>query len=219
MWFLLSSLLFANGDEKNSDAHAHIVVEDNRFEEIYFEEPRVICEGPCSFEQDTSTVFVEANRKHRTWLKSGKVVGIYNDETIKFAYEDCNFKLNPHGCANENGLWVMRTTINVSPARASINIMLFDENSAMIGQGTFVRFKRTKIIERKKITQQQTPGAPGAISQCNKTDGSCATIPMQRNPQVSTQTEDLEPVIIDLPPVLSARDIAQAMIYVYDSVR
>ena len=218
MWLLLSNLLFANnaGPEEPT---ASITVTDSRYEEIYFEEPRVICTVPCSFEQDTSQIFVEANQKHKTWLKVGKVTGIYNDETIKYAYDDCNFKQNPHGCANENGLWVMRTTISVDEGRASINVMLFDENAAMIGQGTFTRFKRTKIIERKKVTQQQMPGTPGAISQCNKADGSCATIPFQGRGQTATQTEDLEPVVIDIPPTLSARDIGQTMIYVYDSVR
>jgi hypothetical protein len=218
MWLLINNLLFAN-DAGPTEAQAHIMVEDSRYEEIYFEEPRVMCEVPCSFEQDTSSIFVEANRKHKTWLKSGKVTGVYNDETIKYAYDDCNFKLNPHGCANENGVWVMRTTISVTADRASINIMLFDENAAMIGQGTFTRFKKTRVIERKKVTQQQIPGAAGSISQCNKADGSCATIPFQGNGRASTQTEDLEPVVIDIPPTLTARDIGQTMIYVYDSVR
>ena len=214
MLVLLFSL-FTHAEEPS----ASIVVSDSRYEEIYFEDPRVLCDVPCSFEQDTSTVFVEANRKHRTWLKTGKVTGIYNDETIKYAYDDCNFKINPHGCANENGLWVMRTTINVTAEKASINVMLFDENAAMIGQGTFIRYKRTKIIERKKVTQQQVPGMPGSLSQCNKANGSCATIPFQGRGQTATQTEDLEPVVIDIPPTLSARDIGQTMIYVYDSVR
>ena len=31
--------------------------------------------------------------------------------------------------------------------------------------------------------------------------------------------EDLEPVVIDIPPTITARDIGQTMIYVYDSVR
>ncbi len=214
MLILLFSL-FTHAEEPR----ASITVTDSRYEEIYFEEPRVKCSVPCSFEQDTSQIFVEANAKHRTWLKAGKVTGIYNDETIKYAYDDCNFKQDPHGCANKNGLWVMRTTISVDEGRASINVMLFDESAAMIGQGTFTRFKKTRIVERKKVTQQRVPGSPGSIEQCNKADGSCATIPFQENGQTATQTEDLKPIVIDLPPTLSARDIGQTMIYVYDSVR
>ena len=46
-----------------------IVVSDSKYEEIYMEEPRVICTTPCSFEQDTSIIFVEANRQHKAWFK------------------------------------------------------------------------------------------------------------------------------------------------------
>jgi hypothetical protein len=214
MLVLLFSL-FTHAEEPT----ASITVTDSRYEEIYFEEPRVMCSAPCSFEQDTSIIFVEANRHHKAWLKTGKVMGVYNDETIKYAYEDCNFKQNPHGCANENGIWVMRTTISIDAGRASINIMLFDDTATMIGQGTYSKFKKTRIIERKKVTQQQVPGVPGSISNCNKADGSCATIPFQGSGQTVNQSEDLEPIVIDIPPTLTARDIGQTMIMVYDSVR
>jgi hypothetical protein len=214
MLILLFSLL-----SQAQEPTVSITVTDSRYEEIYFEKPRVICSVPCSFEQDTSSIFVEANSKHRSWLKTGKVIGVYNDETIKYAYADCNFKLNPHGCANENGIWVMRTTISVDEGRASINIMLFDENAAMIGQGTLTRFKKAKTVERKKVTQQQIPATPGVMSQCDKANGPCVTIPFQGTGRTVSQSEDLEPIAISIPPTLSARDIGQTMIYVYDSVR
>ena len=198
---------------------ASITVTDSRYEEIYFEEPRVICTVPCSFEQDTSSIFVEANRHHRTWYRHGKIAGIYNDDTIKYAYDDCDFKKDPHGCAFENSLWIMRTSVSVDAERASINIMIFDETAAMIGQGTFTRFKKTRIIQRQKVTQSQAPGRIGSVSKCNKTDGSCATIPFQSSGQNQSQTEDLEPIIIDIPPTLTARDIDQVMIMAYDSIR
>ena len=56
---LLLFSLFSQADVPS----ATITVTDTRYEEIYFEEPRVICDVPCSFEQDTSTIFVEANKK------------------------------------------------------------------------------------------------------------------------------------------------------------
>jgi len=213
--FLLLFGLFSSAEEPS----ASITVTDSRYEEIYFEEPRVICTVPCSFEQDTSSIFVEANRHHRTWYKYGKITGIYNDETIKYAYDDCNFKEDPHGCAFNNGLWVMKTTVSVDAERASINVMIFDDRAAMIGQGTFAKFKKTRIVQRKKVTQNQIPGQPGSISKCNKADGSCATIPLQSNGQTVSQSEDLEPIVIDIPPTLTARDIDQVMIMAYDSIR
>ncbi len=203
----------------NPEPSLTITVTDSVYEEIYYEEPRVMCSVPCSFEQDTTSIFIEANRKHLSWYKHGKISGIYNDETIGYAYEDCNFKRDPHGCASQNGLWVMRTKISVDESRASINIMIFDESASVIGSSTFTRFKKTRVIERKKVTQQQVPGTPMSISNCNQQSGNCATIPSQTNGQTVNQTEDLEPVVVDIPPTLTARDIGQAMIMAYDSIR
>ena len=79
--------------------------------------------------------------------------------------------------------------------------------------------KQQFITQQMKVTQQQVPGVPGSISNCNKADGSCATIPFQGSGQTVNQSEDLEPIVIDIPPTLTARDIGQTMIMVYDSVR
>ena len=196
-----------------------IVVNDSRYEEIYMEEPRVMCESPCAFDQDTSLIFVEANRQHRAWLKTGKISGIYNHETIHYAYADCDFKKDSLECATENGLWVMRTTITQNTERASINFVLFDDTAAVIGQSTFTKLKKRTVIKRKKVTQQRLPGSPIEARNCNEATGNCATIPLQSQGRNISQVEDLEPVIIDIIPTLSARDVGQAMIMLYDSVR
>ena len=178
-----------------------------------------MCEFPCAFDQDTSLLFVEANRQHRAWLKAGKISGIYNHETIHYAYTDCDFKEDSLKCATENGLWVMRTTITQNAERASINFVLFDDSAAVIGQSTFTKLKKQTVIKRKKVTQQRLPGSPIEARNCNEAAGNCATIPFQSQGQNISQVEDLEPVIIDIIPTLSARDVGQAMIMLYDSVR
>jgi hypothetical protein len=214
MFFLLLSL-FSKADEPS----ATITVTDTRYEEIYFEDPRVICDTPCTFDQDTSVIFIEANRKHTTWFKQGKVAAVYNQETIELSYEDCDFKKDTFKCANENGLWVLRTTVMQDEERASINLMLFDENAVMIGQSTFTRFKKTKVIQRKKVTKQQNPSRPLAVNNCNQQTGTCSTLPVQIDGQTTSQVEDLEPVVIDIPPTITSKDVGQAMIMLYDSVR
>lgn len=214
MLILLFSL-FVHAEEPA----ASITVTDSRYEEIYFEKPKVICAIPCSFEQDTSSIFVEANRHHRAWYRHGKIAGIYNDDTIKYAYGDCDFKKDPHGCAFENSLWIMKTSISMDVERASISIMIFDETAAVIGQGTLTKSKKTRVVQRQKVTQQQMPGQPMTISNCNKETNDCAVIPVQPNAQSFSQAEDLEPVVVDIPPTLTARDIDQAMIMAYDSIR
>ena len=67
---LLLSILFAAGGEPPT-----IVVSDTIDEEIYFQDPVVLCDDPCQFENDTSMIFVQANSKHRSWFKKGKKFG------------------------------------------------------------------------------------------------------------------------------------------------
>ncbi len=198
-----------------------IVVSDTVEEEIYFEEPVVLCDEPCHFENDTSAVFVQANSKHRSWLKDKKVGAVYNNETVKINYPDCNFQTNTFKCANETGMWVMRTKITIDKDIASINILLFDENGVVIGQANRVSTKKRTIVEKEKVTEQiipTTPTLPTTITNCDPKVGGCATVPMPAQPIITKETEDLEPEIIKTRPILSNRDIQQAMIFLYSSV-
>ena len=206
--------MFALGQEPGMT----ITVVDSPYEEIYMEEPRVICNPNCSWEQDTSDIFVEVNRNHRSWLKNAEISAIYNKDTIEFSGYKCNFKTESLKCANQNGLWTLRTVITQDNEKATLNFLLFDENGVVIGQSNITKFKKTRIIERKKTTQQQVPQQPMQVSNCDKQTGSCAAIPIVPNPQVASQTEDLEPIVIDIPPTITSRDLNQAVIFLYDSV-
>ena len=212
---LLLFSLFSAAEEPDMS----ITVTDSQYERIYMMKPKVICSSGCSFERDTSTIFVEANRHHRTWYRFGEIGGIYDDETIKYVYEECDFKKEPHKCAQENGVWVLRTNITIDNDRASINLMLFDENAAVIGQGNYSKFKKTKIIQREKVTRQQMPGQPMIVTNHNKEDGNYTTMPIQPQAPILNQIEGLEPIVVDIPPNLTAGDIGQAMIMLYDSIR
>jgi len=211
---LLLSILFAAGGEPPT-----IVVSDTIDEEIYFQDPVVLCDDPCQFENDTSMIFVQANSKHRSWFKKGKVRAVYNDESVKINYPDCNFKVNAFKCANETGMWVMKTNITIDDKVATISILLFDEYGVVIGQSTITSNKKKEIIEREKVVEQNIPGPLTTITNCDpKLGRQCASMPMNQAPITIKETEDLEPTIIRYQPVLSARDIQQAMIMLYDSV-
>jgi len=181
------------------------------------EDPKVMCQTPCSFNQDTSTVFLEANRKHRTWFRGGNISGVYNSETIGITY-DCDWKRNSFKCAQDHGVWVLRTTIVQNKDKASINVMLFDESAAMIGQGSISREKKVKIIEKQKTIQQQMPAQTMTATNCPDGTNTCTTIPVTQQGQTTNQIEDLEPTVIEIAPILLDRDVGQAMIHMYDSI-
>lgn len=211
---ILLGFLFAVAGEP-----PEIIVSDTVDEEIYFQKPSVICDEPCHFEQDTSIVFVEANRKHRAWLKERKIRAIYNDETVEFNYPDCDFKLNTFKCANQTGMWVMQTSIVINDKVATINLVLFDESGVVMGSASYSNSKTRTVVPKKKVTQGQVPQLPTTITNCDPRLGSCNTATVPTAPVITREEEDLDPAIVKTAPTLTHRDISQAMIYLYDSVR
>lgn len=211
---ILLSFLFAF-----AGAPPEIIVSDTVDEEIYFQKPAVICEQPCHFEQDTSIVFVEANRKHHSWLKKKKIRAIYNDQTVKFNYPDCDFRNKTFECANQYGMWVMQTSIVINDKVATINLVLFNESGIVVGSASYSNEKTRTVVPKRKVTQGQVPQLPTTITNCDPRLGSCNTATVPTPPIVTREEEDLDPAVVKTAPTLTHRDISQAMIYLYDSVR
>lgn len=213
MLILLSFLFaFAGGPPE-------IIVSDTRYEEIYFQKPVVICEQPCHFEQDTSIIFVEANRKHAAWLKDKKIKAIYNDQTVQFNYPDCNFKTNTFKCANQTGMWVMQTSIIIDEHAATINLMLFDEQGVVVSSASMSNKKTRVVVPKRKVIQGQVAQLPTTITNCDPVTRNCNSATVPSPPVVTREEEDLEPTVVKTAPTLTHRDISQVMIYLYDSVR
>ncbi len=212
-----------NPHESEHDAQKEIIVSSTRYAEIYVEDPMVISNGESSsiYEHDSITIFTKMNQKHRTWYTQGKVSGVYNDETIGFQ-SDCNYKTNSLKCANQDGLWVLRTIINEDPEQATVNMLLFDENGVVIGQSSISKTKKVNIIERQKTTTTQGPTQQGVgyARNCDQQNGSCVggSFPINSSGNTTTQVEDLEPTVIELPPKIRDRDIDQAVIMLYLSI-
>ena len=97
--------------------------------------------------------------------------------------------------------------------------MLFDDNGVIIGQGSQDTVKKTTIIEKRRVTQQNLPGQNGIVQTCPQGQNACAAVPFNSQGQPIYQTEDLEPSIVVQAPVILEKHVSQAMIGVYDSVR
>ncbi len=210
---ILLSILFAF-----AGSPPEIVVSDTKHEEIYFQKPAVICEQPCHFEQDTSMIFVEANRKHRSWLRKKEIKAIYNDQTVQFNYPDCDFRRDTFKCANQTGMWVMQTSIVIDEHAATINIVLFDEQGVVVGSASMSNKKTRVVVPKKKIIESQTPQLPTTISSCDPATRNCVGATVPSNPITIKEEEDLDPSVVKTAPTLTHRDISQVMIYLYDSV-
>jgi len=196
MLLLLLNLAYSQGDTGNpKQPNLTITVEATRNPEIYMEPTKVICDS-CSYTDDTSALFVAANRHHRTWFKEGSVHAIYNRQTVGLKYPECDFEKATYQCMQENGVWLLKSTITVDKEKASLNLLLISHDGRVMGQSTYVSHKKTQIVHREKEIKS-LGGIPGT----------------------GYEASEKEPVVIEIRPVLGSGDIDQAMIMMYDSIR
>lgn len=196
MFFLLFNLLTSAVAE---EAAMSITVESSPYTEVYLNKTKIICDG-CEYSDDDSILFVAANAHHRGWLKAGEITAVYNDDTIGYAYPDCDFGRNAIGCTIESGIWMISSTIRSNEKYAGITLVLFDENGVVIGQSSYTRYAKTKIVYEEKVTPPAKTQALGFFP-----------------PEGPTTTK--VPVTVKVPPILTTNDIHQAMMVLYSSVR
>ena len=81
---------------------------------------------------------------------------IYSEETIQYAWEDCNYKLKPMACSMQNGHFYLETTVHVDDNELVVRAILFDTDAQVIAMGTSVDRKIIKWIKQQEIKQQTT---------------------------------------------------------------
>ena len=96
----------------------------------------------------------------------------------------------------ENGVWLLKSTISITKEKASITLMLINQNGRVVGQSTYAGHKKTRIVHKEKEVKS-VGGVVGTGYVAN----------------------EKEPFVIEIQPILINRDIDQAMIILYDSIR
>ena len=196
MLMFLIGLVYAEGDTASRwQPNLSITVEEGRDIAIYMQEPKIVCNS-CNYKDDTSVLFVAANRHHRAWFKNGTIHAVYNQDTIGLRYPDCDFKKDTYKCIQENSVWLLRSAIVVDESQISLSLLLIDDTGAVKGQASHVKHTKTQIVNKEKNVKS-IGGVVGS----------------------GYEAREKEPVVIKIQPVLTDRDIAQTMIMLYDSIR
>tara|TARA_Y100000034_G_C6846487_1_gene383495 strand:+ start:306 stop:896 length:591 start_codon:yes stop_codon:yes gene_type:complete len=196
MLMFLLSLAYAERDTAAPwQPNLTITVEDNRHPEIYMEAPKVVCTD-CSYKDDTSTLFVAANRHHKTWFENGTIEAIYNKNTVAMRYPECDFEKTTYKCLQEHSIWLLQSTITIDENHISLSLLLIDDTGRVKGQASHTKHTKTQIINKEKKVKSMG-GIPGT----------------------GFEAQEKEPVVVKIAPVLTARDIDQTMIMLYNSIR
>ena len=81
---------------------------------------------------------------------------VYSEDTIQYAWEDCDYKLKPMACSMKNGHFYLETTVHVDDNELVVRAILFDPHAQVIAMGTSTDRKIIKWIKQQEIKQQTT---------------------------------------------------------------
>jgi len=81
---------------------------------------------------------------------------VYSEDTIEYAWEDCNYKLKPMKCSMKNGHYYLETTVHVDDNELVVRAILFDPYAQVIAMGSSTNRKIIKWIKQQEIRQQTT---------------------------------------------------------------
>ena len=153
-------------------------------------------------------------------------IKVYSEDTIIYAWEDCNYKLKPLKCSIQNSHYYIETTIHIDDNELVVRTMLFDPDAQMIAQGVSTDRKIIKWIKQQEIQQQQTIYSQNTQGQSRGNCGpnSCPTggavssvAPM--NTVTTTKPKEELPLKWTIPHRLLNKHVQQAMLLMWCSTR
>jgi len=205
-----------------------VVVEAHQDFEVYVAPTIVINNTNIPYQLDSTSVFghtINDVRNAQKWTQYGYIsmdneIMVYNPDTVKFSWKNCDYIKNFRECSYQNNHWLLESYITFDKQQVTVRLILFDENMTPIGQSIQNNTRIVKRIKRQKVTRALIPmgGMGGTARSCGPS--SCNTI-RQNSPTAFSQVtkEDLEPSIIIVEPRLLDKDIQQASVRLWTSIK
>ena len=204
-----------------------MTVEAHKDIEIYVAPTKILNKTKIPYQLDSTSVFGHAVSdvnyiQEKTMYGYATIddgVLVYNVDTIKFAWPDCNYSEKPRECAYQNGHYILESYITFDKQQITVRLILFDENLTPIGQSTQTNTRIVKRKEREKTTRRvgQSPGIQQR--QCGPTSCSTQRITGAASTYVETTKEEQEPLITIIEPRLLDKDIKQASMKLWTSIK
>lgn len=99
---------------------------------------------------------------------TGHDVKVYNERTIKYAWQDCNYKRDPLGCTVQNSQYYLETIVTVDDNQLVVKATLYDPDAQVVLSSSRTDDKIVRWIRQQEITirqEQQQGGLLGGSGQ------------------------------------------------------
>ena len=236
----MSWLLFMLGLAVAEEPSAEIIVEAHRDIEVYVAPIEVIVSTNLEnieAEVDPTAAFVYSSMySHNAKIENERgayepvelnhdKIKVYSEDTIIYAWEDCNYKLKPLKCSIQNSHYYLETTVHVDDNELVVRAILFDQDAQVIAVGSSTDRKIIKWIKQQEIKQQQTLYNQNVQGQqrncgpnsCSTTSSATTVAPM--NTITTTKPKEEMPLQWNIPHRLLNKHVQQAMLLMWCSTK
>ena len=152
---------------------------------------------------------------------------IYSEETIEYAWDNCNYKTKPMKCSIQNGHFYLETTVHVDDNELVVRAILYDQHAQVISMGSSTDRKIITWIKQQEISQQTTvfPNQSQVTPNPNCVDATSCPAPNVAIPNGPTSQTTVDkpkeelPLQFNIPHMLLNRHVHQAMLLMWASTR
>lgn len=221
LMFMLA--LVSDAHPEDLPADAEIVVEAHQQIEVFVMPAEIIdTSDNYSVTIDDDMVFGYASIHAKLAKVPGDVgyvnvkddIMIYNSDTIKYVWDNCNYSIDAFKCASQNNHWLLHTKVVVTDHQITISMYVYDELMQIRNTGSVSSTYKISYISRPSPNPPfvQQPGPVAPINAC-LSPGSCQNISTPTNPVPINQNptpQEPEPTKVEVHPKLLKKDIHQA---------
>lgn len=94
---------------------------------------------------------------------SGQEARVYNERTIKYAWDNCNYRRDPLDCSVKNSHYFIETIVTVDDNQLVVRVTLYDSNAQVFLSASTTDDKIVKWIKQQEISMKQEQQQGGLL--------------------------------------------------------
>ena len=115
---------------------------------------------------------------------------VYNEDTIKYAWDECDYSKDPKACSYQNNHYLLETFLVVTDQEFLVNMMLYDSDLQVISTGSVSIKKVIKWIKQQAVSSETT-NFGGSFGGSNCSGNTCSRPRSNSRTTVSKPKEEM----------------------------
>lgn len=132
-------------------------------------------------------------------------LNVYNQDTIEYVWDNCNYKLDYKKCAYKNNHYTLETRVTIDKQQLVVSMYLYDPDLQVISIGIITDESTVRWIQQQRtvMKNQQTTSPQGTVA----------------DTQTIVKEPEQLPLKWEIPPSLLIKHLRQASIHVWTGAK